>query len=189
MRYRASVRHRRDSRYHARRELALQIEVVVAWYRMIALPVKLMNISAVTIFLARVVVSHDLMWPSDAIFSTYCRGKPSHAKLALALAAHKTNKTCVFFHPTETCFTRLGNCWRPAGNKIALDSQRRSCQTRLSGLGWTFDKSFSSCGHEGACVAAYQVEFSHWITRRHLSTTAPPTTAKFYACIQNYTKN
>ena len=39
----------------ARRELALQIEVDVAWYHMIALRINLMNISAVTIFLARVV--------------------------------------------------------------------------------------------------------------------------------------
>ena len=39
----------------ARRELALQIEVDVAWYQMIALLINLMNISAVTIFLARVV--------------------------------------------------------------------------------------------------------------------------------------
>ena len=35
--------------------VALQIEVDVAWYRMIALRINLMNISAVTIFLARVV--------------------------------------------------------------------------------------------------------------------------------------
>ena len=41
----------------ARRELALQIEVDVAWYHMITLRINLMNISAVTIFLARVVVS------------------------------------------------------------------------------------------------------------------------------------
>ena len=34
----------------ARRELALQIEVDVAWYHMIALRINLMNISAVTIF-------------------------------------------------------------------------------------------------------------------------------------------
>ena len=41
----------------ARRELALQIEVDVVWYHMIALWINLMNISAVTIFLARVVVA------------------------------------------------------------------------------------------------------------------------------------
>ena len=40
----------------ARRELALQIEVDVARYHMIALRINLMNISAVTIFLARVVL-------------------------------------------------------------------------------------------------------------------------------------
>ena len=39
----------------ARRELALRIEVDVAWYHMIALQINLMNFSAVTIFLARVV--------------------------------------------------------------------------------------------------------------------------------------
>ena len=45
----------------ARRELELQIEVDVAWYLMIALPINLMNISAVTIFfLARVV--HYCTW-------------------------------------------------------------------------------------------------------------------------------
>ena len=40
------------------RELALQIEVDVAWYHTIVLPINptMMNISAVTIFLARVVV-------------------------------------------------------------------------------------------------------------------------------------
>ena len=37
--------------------VALQIEVDVAWFLMIALRINLMNISAVTIFLARVVVS------------------------------------------------------------------------------------------------------------------------------------
>ena len=40
-------------------ELALQIEVDVAWYQMITLRINLMNISAVTIFLARVVL---LVW-------------------------------------------------------------------------------------------------------------------------------
>ena len=40
----------------ARRELALQIEVDVARYHMIALRINLMNISAVSIFLARVVL-------------------------------------------------------------------------------------------------------------------------------------
>ena len=39
----------------ARRKLALQIEVDVPWYHMIALLINLVNISAVTIFLARVV--------------------------------------------------------------------------------------------------------------------------------------
>ena len=50
-------RHRRDLCVYvsARRELALQIKVDVAWYHMIALRINLMNISAVTIFLARVV--------------------------------------------------------------------------------------------------------------------------------------
>ena len=42
----------------ARRELALQIEVDVAWYHMIALRINLMNISAVTIVLARVAHTH-----------------------------------------------------------------------------------------------------------------------------------
>ena len=41
----------------ARREVALQIEVDVARYHLIALRINLMNISAVTIFLVRVVVS------------------------------------------------------------------------------------------------------------------------------------
>ena len=40
----------------AHRELTLQIEVDVAWFLMIALRINLVNISAVTIFLARVVV-------------------------------------------------------------------------------------------------------------------------------------
>ena len=45
----------------ARRELATQIEVDVAWYHMIALRINLMNISAVTIFLARIVLhAHDV---------------------------------------------------------------------------------------------------------------------------------
>ena len=43
------------TRSTARRELALQIEVDVAGYHMIALWINIMNISAVTIFLARVV--------------------------------------------------------------------------------------------------------------------------------------
>ena len=43
------------TRGSARRELALQIEVDLAWYHMIAVRINLMNISAVTIFLARVV--------------------------------------------------------------------------------------------------------------------------------------
>ena len=42
------------TRCSERRELALQIEVNVAWYHMIALRINLMNISAVTIFLAKV---------------------------------------------------------------------------------------------------------------------------------------
>ena len=48
----------------ARRELALQIEVDVARYHMIALRINLMNISAVTIFLARVVwhIRTDIRW-------------------------------------------------------------------------------------------------------------------------------
>ena len=41
----------------ARCELALQTEVDVARYHMIALEINLMNFSAVTIFLARVVVA------------------------------------------------------------------------------------------------------------------------------------
>ena len=45
----------------ARRELALQIEVDVARYHMIALRIKLMNISAVTIFLARVVLIQNIL--------------------------------------------------------------------------------------------------------------------------------
>ena len=36
-------------------QFVVQIEVDVAWYQMIALRINLMNISAVTIFLARVV--------------------------------------------------------------------------------------------------------------------------------------
>ena len=46
----------------ARRELALQIEVNVARYHMITLRINLMNISAVTIFLARVVPGD---WPNS----------------------------------------------------------------------------------------------------------------------------
>ena len=42
----------------------LQIEVDVAWYRMIALRINLMNISAVTIFLARVV--HVMLKPGGS---------------------------------------------------------------------------------------------------------------------------
>ena len=40
----------------ARRELTLQIEVDATWYHMVALRINLLNISAVMIFLARVVV-------------------------------------------------------------------------------------------------------------------------------------
>ena len=49
------------TRGSARRELASQIEVDVAWYLMITLPINLMNFSAVTIFLARVVHNKLMM--------------------------------------------------------------------------------------------------------------------------------
>ena len=49
----------------ARREVALQIEVDVAWYQMIALRINLMNISAVTIFLARVVGGVQDVWDTS----------------------------------------------------------------------------------------------------------------------------
>ena len=69
-----------------RRELTLQIEVDVAWYQMIALRINLRNISAVTIFLARVVHTTTHTWCSASSISTQKETFPrSEFTLALNL--------------------------------------------------------------------------------------------------------
>ena len=109
-------------------------------------------------------VSYDLGWLSNAVF--FCPNVKvnqmwnSLAPIDSNLAC-QTDWTCYPFHPTKMHFTWSGYCWRPAEKKkkTELDSQTRSCETRLWYIYEAWMGSISTCVHLPLLKAS---ETLHW---------------------------
>ena len=162
----------------AHRELALQIEVDFAWYHMIALRINLMNILAVTIFLARVVFGiclYKLEKGLDITNISTCDFHSGYRRRLKSSCAALLSFTILYFiigKKAKLINSLATSLLQAARGSPAADRPRRAAHAHLS---WTPCSSWPvcrDCDHRWS-LSSWCADWTSWTTHKEYTTPVP----------------